>query len=72
MTPDDAQFFFMKFFRNLARARARYRLAGGGGRAAYARALVPVVLGIEESLLIEDADDTPAEVSEAHDTTREA
>ena len=51
-----ANFFFMKLFRNLARAKARARRsrAAGGTDGSYARALVPVLLGREQLLPLED------------------
>ena len=44
----DYNMFFMKFFRNLSRSKARARLHGNK------YAMIPVMLGIEEPIKIED------------------
>jgi predicted heme/steroid binding protein len=46
----DYNLFFMKFFRNLSRSKARARLHGNKF------AMIPVMLGIEEPMKIEDDD----------------
>ena len=44
----DYNMFFMKFFRNLSRSKARARLHGNK------YAMIPVMLGIEEPIKIDD------------------
>jgi len=48
LTKVDYNMFFMKFFRNLSRSKARARLHGNK------YAMIPVMLGIEESMKIKD------------------